>query len=727
MEHAAAPIYARALFDSPAPTTTQVPHTCRPFVLPSGGLLNLGNNDILTLVNDAVFQPPCPTFEVSQPTDPLNSSFNISVYGKEKPFSSSLDPQIYAISAVTIVSYMLVIILFITPRTFYVGGAGGGVNALGRRSTIGGNYGANTVMGIGSRPWLQKLAALTLATSLTIVTADTFKWAQRQYNDGYQDAGELSEKVNEGIEIRVVRLISESFLWLAQAQTLIRLFQRHKEKVVIKWTAFVLITFEILFSILNHFVHEGHPNEPKAFANSIPALNYLFALALNICYAAFVIVYSLRKRRFAFFHPQMHSMPLTALLSLAAVLIPAIFFILDLSKPDVSGWGSYVRWVGACAASVVVWEWVERIEALEREEKKDGILGREVFDGDEMLDTNPPRRNWPGARPDKDNRKGGDGGFQKSISTGIIRMTSIARRLRKANTRQPIPLKEVGIDSGQSSEQNTNGGVTEHAKVVEQTQNATPPENTNSPVSRADTTSAASTVYRVRYHPVTEPTPPIQENPLAEDAMEAHLPARNHSEAEDSENMTQAKAPSTMSRISRIPLLFRRQRQSPPAEVAAALAGQQPPPQLQTPGPQPFQPSSLLERLHLRKPQVSTQTSGVVIVVPPPRRRRPSSSDSHQSPEAISADYDPSILDDDGDDDDDIDDGDRPPARVRNALRMSNAASPVNETRSVFPTHEHHDHAPDDASQGADDNQRGIPDFSTQHMDGSSRRTDHDR
>jgi len=63
-----------------------------------------------------------------------------------------------------------------------------------------------------------------------------------------------------------------------------------------------------------------------------------------------------------------------------------VFFVLDISKPDVAGWGDYVRWVGAAAASVVVWEWVERIEALERNDKKDGVLGREIFDGDEMLE-----------------------------------------------------------------------------------------------------------------------------------------------------------------------------------------------------------------------------------------------------------------------------------------------------------------------------------------------------
>ena len=131
MEHGPATLLGRQ-FLQPRPTAPGLPYTCRPFLLPSGGLVNIGDDSILTLTDDTVFQPPCPTIAVPQPTDLLNTGYDISILDKEKPFSESLDPQIYAISAVTIVSYMLVIILFITPRTFYVGGVGGGVSRLGR-------------------------------------------------------------------------------------------------------------------------------------------------------------------------------------------------------------------------------------------------------------------------------------------------------------------------------------------------------------------------------------------------------------------------------------------------------------------------------------------------------------------------------------------------------------------------------------------------------------------
>ncbi|KAM0805073.1 PalH/RIM21-domain-containing protein, partial [Usnea florida] len=491
----------RQIWADSTPTTTELPHTCRPYTLPSGGEINIGRGTIITLTQDAGFQPACSGLAMPAPIDPLQPGVDLSVLNRHDPFYSSTNPQIYAIAAVTIVSYMLLIILFITPRTFFVGDVGGGGGFLGSRGMISGAYGSNSVIGIGSRPWLQKIAALTVAMSLTIVTADTFKYAREQYDAGYQDATELTTMVINGVEVRIVRTISETCLWLAQAQTLIRLFPRHKEKLLIKWCAFALIIMELIFTILNQFVVDITRDRSQSFTDAVPAMNYLFALALNLCYGTFVIYFALQKRRFAFFHPQMRNMPLVALLSLTAVLIPVVFFVLDLSKPILSGWGSYVRWVGAAAASVVVWEWVERIEALEREEKKDGILGREIFDGDEMLDATPSSdSNWPSQRK-RGTRNDKPRGPGAGMSTGWHQMTAGARHVGRSLQRQNRDprrhpkhrnLQERDYDVG-----------------VKQQCDPTRPLPVASPVSRADATSAESTIYEVRYHPVSEPSSPI--------------------------------------------------------------------------------------------------------------------------------------------------------------------------------------------------------------------------
>lgn len=198
--------------------------------------------------------------------------------------------------------------------------------------------------------------------------------------------------------MRIGRVISDLFLWLAQVQTLIRLFPREREKAVIKWAGFFLIVLDTLFSILQSFVAPGATD--GSALDAIPALSYLFQISLSLLYATCVIYFGVAKRRHAWNarHP---GVLLIGLLSLVAVMTPLVFFIVDIAQKDLAGWGDYVRWVGAAGASVVVWEWVDRIERSEREDGKDGVLGREVYEEDDDMPTES-------AHPDDDHSRGAE-------------------------------------------------------------------------------------------------------------------------------------------------------------------------------------------------------------------------------------------------------------------------------------------------------------------------------
>jgi hypothetical protein len=474
----------------------------------------------------------------------------------------------------TVVSYVLVIILFITPRTFYIGGPGGGGNFLGRHGMITGSYsGSSSIVGVGGRPWLQKVAALAVAISLTIATVDSFRVAERQYEQGYTDATAMTQEVIDGTEIRIVRVISSTFLWLAQVQTLIRLFPRHKEKVMIKWAGFALIVLDTTFAILDNFVAHGSNTHPRLFDDAIPALAYLFELALNLLYAAWVIFYALSKHRFAFFHPKMRNICLVALLSLIAIFIPAVFFVMDISSPDVAGWGEYIRWVGSAAASVVVWEWVERIEALERDERKDGILGREVFDGDEMLEVTPSEE------VDLPSPRGHDGGRGSgAVSSAWGGVMGLSHRPLRRN---------LGFQRGNRARHDPpRPRDQDRNKHFQPTQSGAdlpiPPPAAVTPISRADTTSAASTVYYVHYHPVSSPTPPVPTALVPHEAEHEEGDKEMPTVFEDQSSINEAvNRPGNQNSNGTVPLrqesrwlsiasLFSRKRTSPPQEVATA-------------------------------------------------------------------------------------------------------------------------------------------------------------
>ena len=509
---------------TPTPLVGTNGRECSPVNLPEG-IIALPNGEVVTLTAAAAFKPMCtltsppaiiannggPVDKESLPDELAAGDDALHYSDFRDPFYASTFPQCYALAATTIVAYTLVIMLLITPRSFL----DGGVVVLGRKGFTNGGGGTS----IGGRPWLQKVAALTVAISLTIATSATFREAEDQYRDGYQNAKYLQDKVLGGNELKIIRIISNTFLWLAQAQTLIRLFPRQREKVIIKWTAFSLITLDVIFQCLNSFRYEGQDaTRPRSFTEAVPALSYLFALALGVLYAAWVIYYALMKKRYAFYHPQMKNICLVAVLSLLAILVPVVFFILDISKPEFTGWGDYVRWVGAAAASVIVWEWVERIEALEREEKKDGILGREVFDGDEMLEITPSELSWPRRRkkgpgdPDTESGTSGrDDGSTTVQGTRWPSVTSITSRYRAQSRSRKADKPTEPQDT-----RSTNHDRIDRIRFVQPPLWPARPPPAVTPVSRADTASAASTIYAVRYHPLTETTsrstpPPTQD------------------------------------------------------------------------------------------------------------------------------------------------------------------------------------------------------------------------
>ncbi|KHO00722.1 pH signaling pathway protein [Metarhizium album ARSEF 1941] len=446
-----------------------------------------------------------------------DSSNSPSVSNLREPFYATTVPMCYALAATTVTSYMLLIMLFITPRSFL----DGGVVYLGRRSGF--THSSSGGDNIGGRPWLQKVAALTVAVSLTIATCDTFHFLAEQYKFGAQNATVLQTEVMGSMELRVIRLVSNFFLWLAQAQTLIRLFPRHREKVIIKWVAFALITLDLIFSAINSFrrggANQNYNPMGGGFTHPIPALSYMFQLLLGVLYAAWVIYYALMKKRYAFYHPLMKNMCLLAIISLAAILIPIVFFILDISNPTFARWGDYVRWVGAAAASVIVWEWVERIEALEREEKRGGVLGREVFEGEEMLEVSALDYPWDRKRKHRkdgsfgglggsgrgdDESRGANGnanvgGFGGRNSHG--HMQSNGRPSVSAITGRQRGQRRTAAP-GQTPEQNAQRTIGDIFRPHWPAR----PAAVMTPVSRTDTPSAASTVYAVRYQPPSETT-----------------------------------------------------------------------------------------------------------------------------------------------------------------------------------------------------------------------------
>ncbi|KAF4551323.1 pH-response regulator protein palH/RIM21-like protein [Elsinoe fawcettii] len=575
-------LHERQLWNLPTYTSERPNQYCTPITLPANGILSFAAENVVTLTTEVVFQPLC--------TDANGAPTNRSA--TPSPFYASATPQVYVVAAATVLAWILVIMLVISPRTF-MNNLNSGPNpfSVGRGIIGGANGGTPSSVGIGSRPWLQKAAALTVAISLTIATADTFIVSEKHYPAGI-DGNSMRALVENSLEIRITRNISDIFVWLAQVQTLIRLFPRHKEKVLIKWIGFALIVLDTAFSCLNSFLVNGY-RRPRDFVDAIPALTYLFELALSLLYAAWVIYYAFTKRRYAFYHPKMRTVTLISGLSLVAILTPVVFFVIDITFPDIAGWGDYFRWVGAAAASVIVWEWVERIEILERDEKKDGILGREIFDGDEMLDMHPTEEMTYNARRNDSYYPRGHGGGSGATSSGggVSHKFSfnISSRFGKSRNSKPSPAPlnlthSRSLSSGMDKYSGSSAGIKDYEKEDDLSpgplprfnninHGPTPPPPAVSPPSRTDTTSAASTVYVVR-HDGTQGAQPVRRRHVTPDNAN-HALHQAAEQADQDEAAAHRAANGKKAAWHNVSNPFKRKRTTPPAEVRAAIRASQ--------------------------------------------------------------------------------------------------------------------------------------------------------
>ena len=266
------------------------------------------------------------------------------------PFFASVTPQTFALAGATIAAAILLTLLFLS-RT--------------------------------RKPWMQKTATFTMTVSLVTYMVVSVNMLENQYAQGRYDADAL-RNVNQNLVCQIFAYIAEFFIYLAQVQTLMKIFPRKRDKVIIKWTGLCLIALTMIFCALMQFLQPSAPppgqrsSAWQIFMQILPPLNYLFSIALALIYALCVIYFGIIHRRVAYTIP---AGLILALLSLACITMPIIFFCLDIWAEFVVGWGQYIRSIASIGSVVIVWEWIERVD--ESEAKRDGksaVLGRRIFE-----------------------------------------------------------------------------------------------------------------------------------------------------------------------------------------------------------------------------------------------------------------------------------------------------------------------------------------------------------
>ena len=376
-----------------------------------------------------------------------SSTPNLTVQGGHAlrdPFFASVTPQILALAGATIAAAILLILLFLT-RT--------------------------------RKPWVQKLAALAMTVSLVTYMVVSIDMLQDQYADNRYDADELRE-VSQSLGCKVFAYIADFLIYLAQVQTLMRIFPRKRDKVIIQWTGLGLILLTMVFNALFQFLQPTAPPPNKRstawaiFLQILPPLNYLFSIALAFIYAVCVFYFGVVHRRVALTVP---AGLILAFLSLICITIPIIFFCLDIWAKFVVGWGQYIQSIASIGSTVIVWEWIDRVDESESKRiGKNAILGRRIFE-DEFDNARVPKS------PSSDSFQWLEWGKKVHIFSGIGEKASewSMKLQSKLDRRSPTP---------------TLPPVTELAlSTLDSASSPRPGASTSSPLSNSDDTRTTTT------------------------------------------------------------------------------------------------------------------------------------------------------------------------------------------------------------------------------------------
>ncbi|OLL22325.1 pH-response regulator protein palH/RIM21 [Neolecta irregularis DAH-3] len=265
---------------------------------------------------------------------------NISSQGNNaihEPFFASNAPLAFAVSGACVTSYILLALVLFHRRR---------------------------------RPWLLKIATLTVTISMTIAMILTTQEFKRQYELKSVTGKGARELITNSIFLAIFRIFSTTLLWITYIQILIRLTRRQRNKTVIKWVGIILVLFQLLFYSLDCFLDE------PAWEGSVSALSKLFQIILSLCFLSYVLYYSITVASHAY---KWENIPI-ALLAYSSIIIPIMFYCLDVWMVFFFAFGDFIRWVLMCATPILVLEWYERIEDSELHTSRNGILGRVVFE-----------------------------------------------------------------------------------------------------------------------------------------------------------------------------------------------------------------------------------------------------------------------------------------------------------------------------------------------------------
>ncbi|GMM34121.1 Rim21 protein [Saccharomycopsis crataegensis] len=269
---------------------------------------------------------------------------------REGEFMYSIYPTIYSITAATVVSCILTVIVFTNtqkPSIFLI------------------------------------LGSLLSSINLINILSSSMKFLAANISLGKASGENLLNDIQSNVSFNVIDLFSVFILQLCQVQIIMRLFSRQKEK---RFTFVMGVSLSIISQVIwaiSTFHYMSNNADLDDDLSIMPAFIYLLRIAMNVMYSVLVCIYCFIKLEFI----KRKNLILISIVSILSTNVQFAFFIADVANVWVAELSEVFNAAGYVVSTVIVWEWINRVHASEKMKQSKGILGRPFYE-DELSTTN---------------------------------------------------------------------------------------------------------------------------------------------------------------------------------------------------------------------------------------------------------------------------------------------------------------------------------------------------
>lgn len=222
--------------------------------------------------------------------------------------------------------------------------------------------------------WLLRVSSFLGSVNLIILFSRGIVELSRQHDLGYASGEELLDELQDDSVFGSIDFVVVLVAQFAQVQVIMRLFNRVKEKragFILGGT--LLISAQVIWGVSSF---SNFDQTVDSDISILPAFTYLLRIALSMMYCGLIIIYGVGKRRFIFHK----DIVLLTILTFLTINFQFAFFVADIADLWVSELSEVFNTTIYISVTVIPWEWINRLHALERRQQTEGILGRPIYE-----------------------------------------------------------------------------------------------------------------------------------------------------------------------------------------------------------------------------------------------------------------------------------------------------------------------------------------------------------